>query len=110
MKNFFSDGFSIDETRVSALIITYIIGFFVTIVMCILTKDVDGLKQILFTSIACISGINMTSTIFSANKAINSSTNNINKPITTTNTAINNTASSTSNNSNLFNIPASGKK
>ena len=62
-KSFWKDGLSIDESRISALIISYIISFVVTLGLCIYTKDIESLKAMFFANIAAITGINITNSI-----------------------------------------------
>lgn len=61
--SFIQDGLSIDESRVSILIGTYLISFIVTLGFCIYTKDVESMKSIFFSTIAAITGINVTNSI-----------------------------------------------
>lgn len=61
--NFFHDGLSIDESRMSVLIVTYLVSFVVTLVFCIYTKDVESMKSIFFSTITAVTGINITNSI-----------------------------------------------
>jgi hypothetical protein len=62
---FFKDGLSIDESRISALIITYVISFIIAMVLCIIQKDVESIKAIVFANISAVTGINITNSITS---------------------------------------------
>jgi hypothetical protein len=67
--SFIQDGLSIDESRVSVLIATYIISFLVTLGFCVYTKDVETMKSMFFSTIAAVTGINITKSIMNtANK------------------------------------------
>jgi hypothetical protein len=66
-KMFFINSLSIDETKASVLIITYIIAFLTIVVMCVIYKDIGTLKEILFATIFAITGINVSNGIFQKN-------------------------------------------
>lgn len=61
--SFLRDGLSIDETRVSLLMITYFIIFIVCCYVFVKTADNEGLKSIFFAILAAVTGINLTNTI-----------------------------------------------
>ena len=61
--NFLKDGLSIDETRVSLLMISYFIIFIVCCYVFVKTADNEGLKSIFFAILAAVTGINLTNTI-----------------------------------------------
>jgi Kef-type K+ transport system membrane component KefB len=64
--SFMQDGLSIDESRVSVLIATYLISFLVTLGYCVYTKDVESMKAIFFSTIAAVTGINVTNSIMNS--------------------------------------------
>lgn len=72
-KSFFEDGLSIDETKISMLMITYLICFIVTLVFFVKTGDGEGLKTIFFANIGAVTGVNITSSI---SKTFNAVSNN----------------------------------
>ena len=61
--SFIRDGLSIDETKISVLMITYIICFLATLAFFIYTQDGEGLKAIFFSNIAAITGVNISNSI-----------------------------------------------
>lgn len=61
--SFFKDGLSIDETRVSVLIVTYVISFFVTVGMCVYMKDIEGLKSVLYANLGAVTGLNIVKSV-----------------------------------------------
>lgn len=69
-KSFFEDGLSIDETKISMLMITYFICFVVTLIFFVKTSDGDGLKTLFFANIGAVTSVNVTSSI---SKAFNKS-------------------------------------
>jgi hypothetical protein len=112
--NILRSGFSIDETRVSVLIITYLIGFIITVTLCVMNKDTEGLKQILFALTAGITGVNVTNSIFGGNSYGGYGYNNyygVSNPTSTstTDTSANSTTSATTDDQ-AFSVPASGAK
>lgn len=62
-KSFFEDGLSIDETKISMLMITYFICFIVILVFFVKTGDGEGLKSVFFANIGAVTGVNVTSSI-----------------------------------------------
>lgn len=64
--SFITDGLSIDETKLSMLMITYVICFFVTLIFFIKTQDGEGLKAMFFSNIGAIAGVNVTNSISNA--------------------------------------------
>lgn len=64
--SFFRDGLSIDESKTSLLMITYLINFIVILVFFVKTKDAESLKAIFFANISAITGINVTHSISQA--------------------------------------------
>ena len=71
-KSFFEDGLSIDETKLSMLMITYLICFIVIIIFFVKTGDGEGLKTVFFANIGAVTGVNVTSSI---TKAFNNTSN-----------------------------------
>lgn len=67
--SFIKDGLSIDETKLSILMISYIICFIATLVFFIYTQDGEGLKAMFFSNIAAITGMNITNSISNAFKS-----------------------------------------
>lgn len=65
-KSFFEDGLSIDETKISMLMITYLICFIVTLVFFVKTQDGEGLKTLFFSNIGAVTGVNVTTSISQA--------------------------------------------
>lgn len=61
--SFLRDGLSIDETKVSLLMITYFIIFIICCYVFVKTADNEGLKSIFFAILAAVTGINLTNTI-----------------------------------------------
>lgn len=70
MKSFFQDGLSIDETRVSVLVITYLLSFAAAVTMCIVLKDTDGLKTIFYTNLGAVTGASVMKTYSSKPNAL----------------------------------------
>lgn len=65
--SFLKDGLSIDESRISVLILSYMISFLATTIFCIYLKDIESLKAVFFANIASITGINVTNTVVNKN-------------------------------------------
>ncbi len=61
-KHYFSDGFSIDETKVSILMITYSISFIVCLIYFVYTNNADGVKTVFLSTITAVTGINLVKT------------------------------------------------
>lgn len=57
--SFLKDGLSIDEAKVSILMLTYFIGFIVFLVLVFLNGDIESVKSMLMTLIAAITGVNI---------------------------------------------------
>lgn len=64
--SFLADGLSIDETKLSVLMISYIICFIVTLWFFVQSKDGEGLKSMFFSTIAAITGVNITNSLSNA--------------------------------------------
>lgn len=64
--SFIRDGLSIDETKVSILMISYIICFIAVLWFFISVKDGEGLKTMFFSTIAAVTGMNITNSISGA--------------------------------------------
>lgn len=64
--SFITDGLSIDETKLSILMISYVICFIVTLWFFVKTSDGEGLKAMFFSNIAAITGMNITNSISNA--------------------------------------------
>jgi hypothetical protein len=69
MKDFIRDGLSIDESRLSVMIISYIISFLTIVALCIYLRDVETMKAVFFANATAITGINVTNSIVSNTKA-----------------------------------------
>jgi ADP-ribosylglycohydrolase len=58
-KDFWSDGLSIDEARISAIIIAFMISFATLMYLCVISEDTDTVKSIVLGLITAITGINI---------------------------------------------------
>lgn len=67
-KGFVKDGLSIDESRVSVLIISYLTSFLVTTAFCAYNNDVESMKSIFFATLTAVAGINITNTVAGKSK------------------------------------------
>lgn len=74
-QSFFEDGLSIDETKLSMLMITYLICFIVIVIFFVKTGDGEGLKTVFFANIGAVTGVNVTSSITKAFNNNNASNN-----------------------------------
>lgn len=69
-KSFWKDGLSIEESKVSVIVITYLIGFIVTSYLCMKLGNVDVMQNIFLANLAAIAGINVTSYFTKPNRPI----------------------------------------
>jgi hypothetical protein len=67
-RSFISDGLSIDETRISFLLLTYGATLIPTIYLCLTTQDVQTLASICFALITGITTINITNILSNKRK------------------------------------------
>lgn len=65
MKNnsFWSDGLSIDETKFSILVISYMLAFSALLFMCIKNNDVETIEDVTSLLLTAVFGINIAKTL-----------------------------------------------
>ena len=64
--SFIKDGLSLDETKTSTLMITYVICFIVVLAFFVKTGNGEALKTIFFANIGAVTGLNVTHTVSKA--------------------------------------------
>jgi hypothetical protein len=69
-QSFLSDGMSINEMKVSSLLIGFFSTLIPTIVICVKLKDVDTLSTLTLGIVAAVAGINITNIVANRSTSI----------------------------------------
>lgn len=59
-KSFWKDGLSIDETKFSILVLSYMIALTAFLILCVVNNDIENVKDVVVLLLGSIFGINIS--------------------------------------------------